>query len=85
MDTYVHRSAKILPKLFDEYERLEKQHPDRARVIEEPIKMLENWDGYSNINSEGASLYFIFDEFVHHVDGTVSLDCDILSNSVACS
>jgi len=66
MDTYVHRSAKILPKLFDEYERLEKQHPDRARVIEEPIKMLENWDGYSNINSEGASLYFIFDEFVHH-------------------
>lgn len=66
MDTYVHRSAKILPKLFDEYERLKKEHPDRARVIEEPIKMLENWDGYSNTNSEGASLYFIFDEFVHH-------------------
>lgn len=66
MDTYIHRSEKLLAQLFKEYSNLTQKKADKARLLEEPIKLLKEWDGYSHTESEATSLYFVFDEFVHH-------------------
>lgn len=66
MDTYIHRSEKLLVQLFKEYSNLKQKKADKARILEEPIKLLKEWDGYSDTASEATSLYFVFDEFVHH-------------------
>lgn len=66
MDTYVYRAEKLLPQLFEEYSRLKIKHPNKANLLGEPINLLEEWDRRSRTESEAASLYFVFDEFVHH-------------------
>ena len=66
MDTYVPRSEVLLPQLFQEFEKLSQAFPSRAKALEEPIAELRAWDGYADSQSVATSLYFIFDEHVHH-------------------
>jgi penicillin amidase len=68
-ETRVDEAAQEIVAIVDEWERLGAAEPGRTAGVDAAVEMLRQWDGVSRVESEAATLYFLWSTRVREQDG----------------
>ena len=60
-DTHIQKADEDIPELVDEWKKLKVENLKRADEIGDAVKLLENWNRRSTIESTEMTLYFYWD------------------------